>query len=55
MGSEVFLHLLGLSDHGILTLFPVCWANLTFVSADELKGLENPLGLDYRLEVRKER
>jgi hypothetical protein len=48
MAGEVSLHLLGLGNHSILPLLPVCGANLTFVSGDELKGLENPLCLDYR-------
>ena len=48
MGGEVSPHLLWLSNHGILPLVPVCGTDLTFVSGDELKGLKNPLGLNYR-------
>jgi hypothetical protein len=48
MGGEVSLHLLGLSNHGILPLLSVCGAGLTFVSGDELKSLKNPLGPVYR-------
>ena len=48
MGGEVFLHLLGLGNHGILPLLTVWRANLSLVHRDELKGLENSLGLVYR-------
>jgi len=42
MIGQVFLHPIGIRDHAVFPLLPVCRTNMTFMHADELKSLENP-------------
>jgi hypothetical protein len=42
MIGQVFLHPIGIRNHAIFSLLPVCRTNMTFMHADELESLENP-------------